>query len=202
MSYITLADYKRDQGIPSANITKDEQLQDFIDRAQTVIENHCRRKFEASANTTRHFDAVRDVHGLTLWLDRDLATINSVTNGDGTVITSGQYTVLPVNALADGKPIHAIKIKGSAGISWTFDDDPEGAIAISGSWAYSETPPPDIVQATFRLTHYFFQQKDNAADIDKPIYVSAGGNMSILPPRLPDDLKKLLAPYVRSGVTT
>lgn len=200
--YISLADFKRDLGIPSDNTTKDEQLTDFIERAQAVIENHCRRKFEASTNTTRYLHAVDDVHGLELWLDKDLASINSITNGDGTTITSGQYTVIPVNAVADGKPIETIRLKQSAGVSWTFDDDPEGAIAISGKWAYSASPPSDVIQATFRLAGYFFQQKDNASDIDRPMYISAGGNTTVLPPRLPDDLKKLLVPYVRSGIRT
>lgn len=199
--YITLNDFKRDQGIPLANTTKDEQLTDFISRAQKVIDNHCRRKFEAATNTVRYLHAVEHVHGLELWLDKDLAAINTITNGDSTLVTTGQYTVIPPNAIADGKPIEAIKLKASAGVQWTYTDDPEGSIAISGKWAYSVEAPDDVVQATFRLAGYFFQQKDNGSDIDKAILISAGGNTTILPPRLPDDVKKLLAPYVKSGIT-
>ena len=199
--YLSLADFKRDQGIPSSNTSKDAQLTDFLERAQKVIDNHCRRTFEAATNTIRYLDAVVQVHGLELWLDKDLAAINTITNGDSTLVTTGQYTVVPINAIADGKPIEAIKLKASAGVRWTYTDDPEGAIAISGKWAYSVTAPDDVVQAMLRLAGYFFQQKDNASDIDKTILISANGNTSILPPRLPDDVKKLLVPYVKSGIT-
>lgn len=199
--YLSLATYKRDAGIPLSNTTKDTQLTEFLERAQKVIDNHCRRTFEAATNTVRYLHAVEQVHGLELWLDKDLAAINSITNGDGTLITTGQYAVIPPNAIADGKPIEAIKLKGSAGVRWTYSDDPEGAIAISGKWAYSVEAPPSVVQAMFRLTHYFFQQKDNAGDIDSTVRISVDGTTTISPPRLPDDVKKLLALYVRSGVT-
>lgn len=198
--YISLADFKRDIGAPALGTTKDAQLTDFIERAQDMIERHCRRKFEAAANTTRTILDERAIRGRELWLDQDLATINTITNGDGTVIASGNYVVIPTNAIVDSRPIEAIKLKASSSAGWTLGDDV--GIVISGKWAYSLTPPESIVQATFRLAHYFFQQKDNAADIDRPVYISAGGSTTVLPPKLPDDLKKLLAPFVRSGVTT
>lgn len=201
MAYITLADLKRDLGIPADNTDSDAQLTDFLERAQAMIDKECRRKFEADSNTTRYFHAVEHVRGLELWLDRDLAAIDSITNGDGTEIASNQYTVVPINAIADGKPIEAIRLKRSAGVRWTYKDDPEEAIAISGKWAYSETAPHDIQQAVFRLAHYLFQQKDNASDIDRPVLLTAGGNTMVLPPKLPDDIRKILTPYVRKTVT-
>ncbi len=198
--YITLAQLKQYQGIPLDDTDSDALLTQFIVNAQKMVDNHCHRKFEAATNTTRYFQEARAIRGNELWLDRDLAAINTVTNGDGTVVAANQYRVIPPNAISDGIPIEAIKLKPSAGINWDLGD--EDGIAISGKWAYSVSAPDDVVQAMWRLAGYFFGQKDNASDIDKPILISAEGNTSILPRQLPKDLKVLLAPYVRAGVTS
>jgi hypothetical protein len=133
------------------------------------------------------------VDGDTIYLDEDLAAITTVTNGDGTTLTAAQYATEPRNRT----PYYAIKIRSSASVAWEYSsttDDHENAIAITGKWAYSVTAPADIVQACVRLAGYLYRQKDNAAELDRPI---VAGNATILPSRLPADLDLMLRPYVK-----
>lgn len=186
--YTTTALLKTYLGITGSN--DDTLLGTLIDRAQAMIDSHCHRTFEASANTSRTFDAGRDVNGAVLYLDYDLCSINSITNGDGTTVTTSQYTTEPRNET----PYYAIRLLSSAGIAWTYSTDPEDAITISGKWAYSENAPNDIVHVALRLAGYLYRQRDNAADLDRAVIA---GNATILPAQLPSDIKAILAPYWR-----
>ena len=188
MAYTTSALLKTYLGATTSN--DDTLLTALIARAQAIVDAHCRRTFEASANTERTFDAVRDVKALLLYLDADLCEINSITNGDAVTVTSGQYTTEPRNQT----PYHAIRLLSSASVSWTYTTDPEDAITITGKWAYSTAAPDDIVHATLRLAAYLYRQRDNAADLDRAVIA---GNATILPAQLPSDIKTILAPYRR-----
>src|SRR5690349_17558122 len=100
-----------------ANITNsqdDTLLTALIARAQGIIDGYTGRTFEASADTTRYFDAVRDVDGQTLWLDKELAAITTITNGDSQVVATTQYTAEPRNA----SPKYAIRLLPLAGVVW------------------------------------------------------------------------------------
>jgi len=191
MAYIdTDADLKPYLGIAGA-VTGDDALLDGIcTRTKAIIDAYCRRTFEASANTDRTFDAVRDVDNQVLRLDSDLCEINSITNGDGTIVTTAQYTTEPRNMT----PYYAIRLLNSSGVAWMYTTDPEDSITISGKWAYSTAAPDDIVQAALRLGAYIYRQKDNSLDLDRTIIAGAS---TILPMALPADIKVLLAPYRR-----
>lgn len=189
MAYTTVSLLKTYLGATTSN--DDTLLTALIARAQAIIDAYCQRTFEASANTSKTFDADRDTDGAWLYLDEDLASINTVTNGDGDVLTaSTEYMTEPRNRT----PYFAIKLISQSGLSWTWTTAPENAITISGKWAYSTTAPDDIVHATLRLAAYLYRQRDNAADLDRPVYV---GNATILPAQLPSDIKTILAPYRR-----
>ena len=70
----------------------DALLTDLIAAAQRKIDMHCKRTFEASADTTRHFDfSTEYIEWLTLNLDKDLCSITTITNGDGVVVASDEY---------------------------------------------------------------------------------------------------------------
>lgn len=187
--YVDLATLKRYAGISGSG--DDTLLGELITRAQSMVDDYCLRTFEASTNTTRYFNAQTDVSSnQMLMLDRDLCSINSITNGDSATVTTDQYTTMPRN----DTPYYAIRILNSSGIVWTWDDDPDGAIAISGKWAYSASAPTTIVAATVRLAHYLWLSKDNAADLNRAVVV---GNATLLPNELPKDIKQMLAPYRR-----
>lgn len=188
MAYTTSALVKTYLGIDDSD--DDTLLGTLAARAQAAIDRHCGRTFEASTNTIRYFDATRDTAGRTLYLDRDLCSINSVTNGDSTAITSASYVTEPRN----DTPYYAIMLLGTSGVQWTWATNPENAIAISGKWAYSTSAPDDIVQAATRLGAYYYRQKD-AQTFETTASPELG--IVIVPMAVPRDVLALLAPYKR-----
>ncbi len=189
--YASEDDLKTYLGIASTETDDDELLLQLILASQGMIERRTGRVFEAESNTSRTFDAIDDVDGDTLWFDEDLYSVNSVTNGDGTTVTSAQYVTEPRNRT----PYYAIKIRSDASIAWTYSDYPENAITISGKWAYSARPPAEIRQACIRLSSYLFHQKDNALDLDRTF---VAGGVTVLPAAIPRDIDIMLHPYIKS----
>lgn len=191
MAYITVDEAKAYIG-QFANDDDDDLLTELITAAQGVIENQTHRVFEAAANTTRYYDAECDVFDRTLWLPRghELASINTVTNGDGVVINASYYVTEPRNTT----PIYGITLKRNSPVYWTWNDTSENAIAVSGKFAYSATPPADIALACKRLVKWMYKQRDHEAADDVPQMSPSG--MVMLPGKLPKDVAELLAPYV------
>lgn len=188
MAYTTLAEVKLYAGITTTN--DDVLLEQCITRAQRAIDTYCKRTFEALSDTTRYFDAVADVNGRLLYLDHDLTSVTSITNGDGTTVGASNYVLVPANYW----PAFAIQLKSSSNVTWTYNDTPENAIAVVGRWAYALTAPADVVQACVRLAAWFYRQKDNSADIDQ---LTTVGGAVLVPPGVPKDVQALLKGYIR-----
>jgi hypothetical protein len=191
VSYATLAQIRPYLKLGPEETADDTLLAALSARAQQFIETHTGRTFEAAADTERHFDAVRDVEGSTLWLGQDLSQITTITNGDSDEIEAGEYITIP----AGDTPYYGIRLKASSGKSWTYEDDPEDAIVVEGRWAYSVTAPLDVVQACIRLTVWFYRQKDTSADVDRPLLT--GDGVTVMPMAMPRDILQLVAPYVK-----
>jgi len=187
MAYATLAELRALLGYESANVDDDALLTALLERAQATIEQRAGRRFEAVA-ATRYYDPTRDCLGQTLRLDADLLEPTLMRNGDGATISAGQYVLRPSN----GPPYRQIVLKASSGLIWTYVDDPEDAISITGSWGYSASAPPDIVQATLRLAAYMYRQKD-AQVYDVSAEPSAG--VITVPQGIPRDVRLTLDSY-------
>jgi len=185
MAYATLAQLKIYRGIDLGTQTDDAILQNCLDRAQEQIDAYCDRTFEATATSTRSFDAVRDVSddGRTLYLDADLAEVTTITNGTAVAVT--KYVTVPVNST----PYREIRLKQSAGELFTYSSDPENAISVRGKWAYSTSAPADIVQATIRLAAYMYAQKD-ASVFDVTAFPGEG--VMTVPQGIPRDVREIL----------
>lgn len=142
------------------------------------------RRFEVITDTTRHFDAVRDVdQGLRrLWLDDDLCQITSITNGDGVLITADQYVTNPRNEA----PYYAITLKLNSDAVWTYDDTPEDAIALVGRWGYSTAAPADMAQAVLELAAYEYRRRSSSSSTDQQV-VTASGSV-IVPSSVPKNI--------------
>jgi len=186
MAYCSTPELKRYLGITGSG--DDELLSELLASAQQIIETHTGKKFEASSDTTRYFDAVADVDGYKLFFDQWCADITSITNGDGESVSGSSYVTMPVN----GEQYYGVKLLGSKSVTWTYTDDAESAISVTGKWAYMVTPKDDIVQATKRLAAFLYRQRENANDVDRAVVV---GNATVLPSQLPADVSRLIAPY-------
>lgn len=191
MAYASVTQLKTLIDIDASETSDDALLGDLIDRAQAMIEAYTSRIFEATEDTTLTFDARLDVEedgaGRTLYLGySDLCQITSIENGDGSAVVD--YVALPNRAT----PYYAIKLKESAD-SWTYVSDPEDAISITGRWAYSVSPPADIVQACLRLAAWMYRQRDTGADADATSITAQG--VVVQPSAMPRDVMQMLRPY-------
>lgn len=194
MAYASLAELKTYVGIPTGTTGDDALLTALLARAQAFIESPAGtgRVFEAAADTTRYFDAQRDVDGRTLYFDdgSDLCQLTSVVNA-GVTIPLSAIALEPRNAT----PYFGLTLKLGLDYEWDWDDTPEGAIAVTGRWAYSVTAPLDIVHATIRLAFTYYRQRDNAMDIAAPVMSSDG--VAIMPTAIPRDVLDTCMRYRR-----
>ena len=193
MAYITTADVKSYLGLTGA--VDDTLLGYLIDRAQKAIETHTQRIFSASADTTRLYTVGEDTDGRYLYLDEDLCAITTVTtDADATSPTTltdeTDYITIPRNTT----PYIALQIIGSSTYEWTYTDDPAMGVSVIGRFAYSTTPPEDILHACIRLVGYYYRQKDS--QVFDVTAIPEAGVISI-PQGIPADVKRILEPYRR-----
>lgn len=187
MTYCSVSDVKTYLGIEDDE--DDLLIGALIDRAQAAIDAYKGRSYESPSDTTLYFDAVADVDGSVLLFGAHVAaTISAIKNGDGTTVSSGQYVTLPRNH----GPFFGVKLLASSGVAWTYEDDPEGAIEITGRWGASVTPDANIVQATIRLTAYLYKQRDMINQGTDSERVADG--VVIRPGKIPADVLALLGP--------
>lgn len=80
---------------------------------------------------TKTYDYTRDYvwDGRTLYLDDDLLSVSSIVN-DGATIAPTSYVLRPANQL----PYDYVRLKSAE--FWTYTDDIEDAITVSGTWGY------------------------------------------------------------------
>jgi hypothetical protein len=166
-------------------------LEQLIAAAGTMIERQTGRVFAVEADSERRFNPIVDCRGRTLYLTHDLAAApTSVVNGDGATLAATDYVTEPRTE----RPIYALKLLQSSGVTWTWGADPEDAIRVTGKWGYSLTPPEDIRHACIRLAAFLYRQRDNAGDSDRTIVTQAG---VVKPLTVPSDIALILAPHVR-----
>lgn len=159
MSLITRAEFKTYLGITTTD--DDDLIDGLLLSAQKFIEQETHKIFDASTITTRYFTWGDDTNddSLILYLDHDLAEVSTITNGDGTTVSSSAYNLWPLNRV----PYREIRLLPSSGIAWTFDTDPDAAISVAGYWGWSKTADDQIKQLAKRVTGFFYRQKDAQA---------------------------------------
>ncbi len=160
--------------------TDDVLLVSTIGAASRAIEKHCGRKFGADAEATRTYtvryvgrDVITPFNGPILYLDEDLAAAASAITGAPTV------TYLPANEA----PYYAILNDDS---SWDYP------ISVTGYWAYSIQPPPDIELCCLRVAKWMYEMRETTR-ADAAVVTDMGA--VLLPAALPADVIALLAPY-------
>lgn len=181
MSYATLAQLKAYLKIPTGTTSEDALLQSFLDEASVLIDSYIGRPSAASGLTTRTFDAVANVDGSLLLFDCDAVVgITSVVNGDGETISPSEYVTEP----RSGGPFWGIRLKSGSSYSWDYDDSPEGAISITGYWAYTTNTDGSadalVVGVCRTLAAWMYRAKDNLGTL-----VDYGDGVTLLNAALP-----------------
>lgn len=151
----------------------------FINDATAMLSRI--RDFEASGSETRNFDAVRDVRGLDLMVDRvEAGNITAVVNGDGQTVSASNYVVVRERR---------IRLKRASGLVWRWDakDDPTDAIAVTANWGPSTV---DARVKEFVIAYAVWRYRNReAGDVSSVFVTDAGGGAVSTPVGWPEELK-------------
>ena len=116
-------------------VTDDALLSDLLDRITVMMNSYLGRAQTAAAGTRYYSKDAQDPdNGRILWVDADLQTITTLTNGDSdaTVIPDTEYWLLDRNS---GPPYYAIELESASTYSWEWDED--GWVSVLGTWGYA-----------------------------------------------------------------
>lgn len=166
-------------------------MQDSLDEAESAITDYTRRQFAGTAGSVYiNRYSQRLVQDQALFLQQDLHTLISVTNGDTAAIPVGSVWLEPRNS---GPPYRLIRLKSSYVFTWNTDSD----VIIAGTFGFSTVPPAAIVRACVELAAYNYRAKDFSPT--QTAGMDAAGEI-IYPKGMPDFILDKLKPYrSRSG---
>jgi len=201
MAYITVSGLKESMGITESS--EDALLATIITMATDAVNEYTGRTFEPAGAQGGHHTHyytplprryggdIDDSDGRTLWLHYDLAEVQSVVNGNGVTIPSGEYVTLPYNLT----PWYAIQLKRGSTYSWTYSGiSPERTVQITGKWCYSLEAPGSVQMAMYKLCSYYYRGRaDGQSDRD----VLSTDGVVLAAARIPTDVQSLLRPYRR-----
>lgn len=199
MSYAALADFKSYISEMTGDIqttftaAENTVLQLFLDQADAEIDGYTGRSFGQGANNHTHYYTEEDIDGDTLYLDSDLVSVTTLTNGDGTVIASTDYWLLPMNASVTGQngfdgSYYAIKLKSTT--NWDVPTD--GRISVNGRWGFMQGAPVDIVRAAMRIAYWYWAKRNQTGATE-----IAGEQLTQQSDSYPADVRIVLERYKR-----
>lgn len=186
--YATLAEYKAYHPITSVSATDDGVIEDLIEAASRHFDAQASGRTFYARTETRYFSIPS---GRTLRVDDDLLAITTLTNGDGTVISSSDYYLVPRNA----SPKFEIVLKESASVFWASDSNgnTEFVISIAGSWGYATTRPDNINIACLEIAKALYSRRTGET-MNMVARVTAAG-VVLMPQGTPDWVADVIASY-------
>lgn len=153
----------------------------------------CQNRTPANANSYTNFLTPYPVwasHDTELLFDTDCISVNSVTNGDGTVIDSANWRLLPYNSY----PKYGLKLLNGA--SWNSVND--GLIVVNGVWGYSPSVPMAIQTAC--IVWAASEYRKRTGEGESAGFVTPQG-LRILPSGMPKSVAVVLNSFIRQGIS-
>lgn len=140
------------------------------------------------ASETHYFDVPQ---GRVIKFDEWLVSVTTLTNGDGTVLTTSDYLLLPYNST----PKYGVKLRDTSNYYWAASSTGswESVITLAGVWGYAASAPADIVQATLEISKIIYRRRmgENTSGIAQ---VTAAG-VVITPQDVPPFVWDVIAYY-------
>lgn len=186
--YCTLADLKAVLRI--VDNVDDTILEARIGEASRAIDTYCDRRFYADGTATArtyvaiddeliHVDDISSTSGLVIKTD---------SAGDGTyatTLTSTQYQLEPLNAIAKGNPIRSIR---TVGLQFPTRQAPAG-VQVTAKWGWPSVPSP-VTSACILLAGRLVKRGDSL------LGVAGFGDLGAITVRAIDpDVERMLRPY-------
>ena len=155
MAILTLSEVK--EYLKVTGTEQDTFIQSLIDAAEAWLNSYTGRLF-APVTATRTYGP-EAVDGATLFLDEDLLSLTSITNGNGSTIdVNNDIVLLPRNAT----PKFAIRLKPSSSKSWDFGTTGDSPIQVNGTWGFATSAPEDVKLALKRFIHWAYHTRDTS----------------------------------------
>lgn len=178
--YATLAQFKawaRIVDTDSPSTDDDAVIENIIEAASRYVDREAQKVFYLTTET-RKFDIPR---GRQLMLDKDLLSVTALTNGDGSIIPSTEYVLIPAN----DKPYYAIELLGSSSVGWrtTAAGSVQHAISVSGAWGESTDIPADIHEACLVIAKAAYNRR--FGNNESSVTTITQGGMVISPEDVP-----------------
>lgn len=151
MPYVTLAQLKKALQLATDDNVDDDALRLATEAASSMIDEHCRRRFDQVAGA----DGTAIVEDRSYNLDSGYVVLDDVAtdvglvvavdeDGDGVherVLTAAEYHTLPANALAKGRPIEVLE-----GLPVT--PTTPGAVRVTATFGWPAVPAQVQLAAT------------------------------------------------------
>lgn len=198
--YCTAADVRQIPDIRSANPVDDAFIDSLIEGVSRAIDLYCGGRSFFKYTQTRYFDLPADRQLDFEGVDYLLA-ITSLTNGDGTVIDSSDYILLP----RDGPPYYGLRLKQSSTVIWQPDSDSntERVLALAGDWGIVDRDLTDAYSMRYiigtreacRLSVHSLYTKRFGQGAEGVAAVTAAG-IVIMPKDLPPEAKRILDSFL------
>lgn len=147
----------------------DTLIDEALSWATAEIDSYTHRHFLPTTET-RYFrresvdyddvimPSTRVVGARTLYVEEDLLSVTTLTNGDLSVIPPEGYWLSPRNE----SPYYAIEL--TSVYAWTWDTDT--FVTVLGTWGYAATPPPVVVGTCLRLAEWYYKSNKMAESVN------------------------------------
>lgn len=179
-------DWLNSKGL-TTDATDDAVIETIIGAASRYIDGQINTQFY-TVSETHYFDAPKRIDDI-LFFDDELASITSITNGDGSTIPSTAYVMYPANAL----PYYGVQMLRNAGTAWlTKNGSPQQAIAVAGTWGNVAAAPDDIKTACVLIAVGIYRRRKGENTTGKTIITSGGVVV------MPDDVPGIAADIINN----
>lgn len=172
----------------------DTLISDYVTQASEMFSVQTRQQFYATGGATLTYDINQpDIYGRKLFFGRMMLGVDRVYNGDGNVIPTTDYRLLPPN----DSPKYALEIYPNASTFFIPVNDNqgyEGAVQVNGTIGFCLTgqQPADVTLAVTRLAAWLYATRDS----NGAVVQFADGTMAI-PTNAPAFVLQIAGKYAR-----
>jgi hypothetical protein len=196
VDYAELEEVKAYAVFKTVDEANDPLLESLITQVSRLIDTLTGRTFAPSGDSTYYLPYC-NVEGRDIFLgelDHPLLSVTTLTNGDGTVIASSEYLLLPRGA----QRFQTIRLKEASSVDWEDADAGDGYISIAGKWGWSLTVPEDVKMATIEATAFVFKNRRTIENSEKAQV--SGDGLVLLPSMLPKRSLAVIEHYKKKAV--
>lgn len=174
--YSTLARFKA-QYLANAptNAADDAVIEIFIESASRFIDQEVWPRTFYTRSETHYFDLPKEARVLYFHDYLNTTSGATLTNGDGTTISSSNLKYYPINERASA-PLFKVEILPSASLTFVAasNGNTQRCISLAGTWGYASSTPLDIEQACMELAYNGYRRREGV-QVDPITRITTGG---------------------------